>query len=100
MIRRFEPLPDSHRTIGIDRPRKVDPEFILFPNFSRIRLIGVIELLSFPFLKNAQHGLAKPDPPAGVRFLAHQVVSFGTEAHRQDIVRKPRSLAPGWSQRG
>ena len=44
--------------------------------------------------------MAESDPLRGVRFVAHQIVPFRPESHRQHIIGEPCGLAPRWRQRG
>src|SRR5258708_22465134 len=65
-IRRFKIFANTQATIWIDTPRKLDPEFVLFPNLSGIGLICVIEFLTTFFAQHAQHRLTEADPRTGL----------------------------------
>src|ERR1700722_13740507 len=93
-------MADAHGSDRMDRPRKIDPEFVLFPHFAWIRLVGVLEFFSRALAQYAIHRLAKADPFSRVRFLAHQVVTFRAESHGQYVIGEPRGLAPGGRERG
>ncbi len=57
------------------------------------------DLLALLLHGHARHGLAEAEPAARVCLLAHRVVAFGAEAHRQHVVGKPRRLAPDRRER-
>src|SRR5580693_3873096 len=101
-VRRFKVTTDAHRSIGIDPPRQLNPELIFLPNLAQsglaMRFIGEVEFLALPLQCQTQHRLAKTDPACSMRFLAHQVVTLGSMAHGQNIIGKPGSFAPGWSE--
>src|SRR5579871_6151308 len=44
-IGRFKVFPNTETAIGIDAPRKFNPELVLFPYFAGIGLIGIL----YPF---------------------------------------------------
>src|SRR5260370_12595514 len=53
-IRRFEILADAERAIGIDAPRKLNPELILLPDFAEagraMRFVSGVELPPIAFV--------------------------------------------------
>src|SRR6185295_1719566 len=92
-------LPDAERAVGVDAPGQRRPELALLPYLARIGLIGGVDTLAALLARDAQYRLTEPQPLRGVRFLAHRVVAFRAQAHRQDVVRKPGGLAPCGCQR-
>ena len=99
-IGRLEPLPDSQRAVRVDRPGEIDPELVFLPDLAGVGLIGELDRLAAFLLEDAQDRLPEADPLGGVRLLAHQVVTLGAHAHRQDVVGVPGRFAPDRGQRG
>ena len=81
---------DAKGTVRVDSPRQVDPELLLFPNFTRVGLVGPLEVVTLQFAVTPQDRLAEPNPASRVCFVAGQVVAFRGEAHGQHVVGKPR----------
>ena len=98
-VGRLEPAPDAERTVGIDPPRKLDPELVLLPDLARVRLARVGHRPAVALGGDARHGLAEPDPAAGVGLVAVQVVALAAESDRQDVVGVPGRLVPDRRQR-
>src|SRR5439155_15546863 len=70
-VGRLEVLADAERAVGIDAPRELDPELVLFPHLAEaggfVRLPREVERLAALLERDAQDGLAKADPACGVR---------------------------------
>src|SRR5262245_27069391 len=65
-VRRLEVLPHAERAVGIDPPRELDPELVLFPDLAQsrrlVRLPGEVEALARLLERHAEHGLPEADP--------------------------------------
>ena len=87
------------RTVGIDAPGQLDPKFVFFPHLADaggfMGFVGGVEFLALLFQRDAQNRLAKADPARRLGLLAHQIMALGTMTHRQNVIGKPRGLAPG-----
>src|SRR6185436_4289120 len=74
-VHRLEILADAQAAVGIDPPRELDPELVLFPDLPEagglVRLPREVERLAAPLERHAQHGLAEADPARGVGLLRH-----------------------------
>ena len=56
---RFEILADAERPVGIDAPRELDPELVLFPHFARVHGARIVNVLAEPFARRlSQRGMA------------------------------------------
>src|SRR6185295_12136393 len=64
------------------------------------RLVSESYLFTGALAQHALHRLAERNPLSRMSLLAHQIVSLCAHAHRQNVIGKPRSLAPYGSQRG
>src|SRR3546814_15848582 len=92
----LEPPPDAQGAVGVDAPRQIDPELVLLPHLAGVVVVAahvgterspVLDLGVAP-----ERGLAEPDPSAGVRLVAVDVVALDRDAHRQDVVGEPCRL--------
>ena len=61
-IRRDEMLFDTQAAIRIDAPGKLDPEFILLPNFARIGFISKVHPFALSSQRFANYRLTKSNP--------------------------------------
>src|SRR5262249_51268849 len=84
----------------IDSPREFDPELIFLPDLSGIRLMSKVDLLTRSLAQDSMHRLPERNPLRRMCLLAHQVVTFRAQSHRQHVVRKPCRLTPYRSERG
>ena len=80
-VRAVEPLAHAQAAIRVHGQRQLDPQLVLLPDLARIGFVRVTHRLARPFHRHAAHRLAKGDPLAGVRLLAHQVVALAGVAH-------------------
>src|SRR5256885_2136749 len=89
----------SSSSVGTDGPGQLEPEFVLFPNFARIYFACVIDRFTCALANYFHDGLTKTEPLRIVRFVRVKIVSFGADAHRQNVVSVISSFVPRWSQR-
>ena len=91
-------VPYTQRFIGVHLPRKLDPEFILFPHLTGVHLVGELNFSPFPPSILSQHRLAKSDPDRGMCFIGVEIVTFASMAHGQNIIGPIGCLVPGGCQ--
>ena len=46
LFRALKLFTDTKGTVRVDSPRQVDPELLLFPNFTRVGLVGPLEVVT------------------------------------------------------
>ena len=76
-VGRLVVLTDAARSIGVDAPGEVDPELVLFPHFTGVRLPGVGHALPHAFLVGAHDGLTIGEPHSGVGLLTLDIALLG-----------------------
>ena len=92
-------LANAKRAVRVDLPRQVDPEFVLFPHFTRVYFPRAVDRAAFLFGVDAEHGLAETDPSTRVRFVTGEVMSLGPVTHGKHVVREPCRFRPCRGQR-
>ncbi len=90
----LEMLADTERSIRVDLPREIDPEFVFFPHFAGIHLVGAVHRLALLLGVCLHHRLTEADPTSEVRLVRRDVVSFACNAHRQHVVGEPCGFTP------
>src|SRR6185295_14264759 len=91
---RLEVFANPQLTCRIDAPGQLDPEFILFPDLSRICLVAEFDLFTRALAQHPPDGLPEGYPLARMRLLTHQIVPLRPHPHRKDVVGEPGRLTP------
>ena len=94
VLPRLDEGADAAAPVRVDAPRQLQPELVLLPHLSRIRVARVRHLLAEAGAGGAEHGLAEGDPLAVVRLVGVQVVTLGAVSHREDVVREVGRFVP------
>jgi hypothetical protein len=59
---RLKVLANPERAVGIDAPRELDPELVLFPDLAGIDLASVADRFAEPLAGGTQHWLPEAQP--------------------------------------
>ena len=94
VLPRLDELADAAAPVRVDAPRQLEPELVLLPHLSRIRVARVRHLLAEAGAGGAEHGLPEGDPLAVVRLVGVQVVTLRAVSHREDVVREVGRFVP------
>src|SRR5438876_9231224 len=79
-IRGLEVFAYAETTVRVDAPGEFNPELVLFPHFTWIGLVGVVDRLAAALFIDTQDRLVKADPTSCMCFFTHQVVTFAANA--------------------